>query len=200
MTDLSNPSPAIKKGLASKLSRINTKIWLIAIIGLFLIVMFPLVTDAIITVSKQHELRSRLAQLQTQHQDLLGKLAAQSDLTAQIEQSRKNLQALKTNYGSISQNLEVSRGITDLAWNHNITVNSIAVTSDKAKVVGLEMPVLRYTLALSGQVASFQNFILALSRKYKSGEILRVDIAPAQTEGELDKCTVVFQIYCNKDS
>ncbi len=199
MASISETKPSPKKGLFDKLPRLSTPVWLIIIGGIFVILMVPLVTDLITATSQHYELATRTAQLQSQYNDLMSKISAQSELGDQIKQNKKDLQAIKANYRKISENPEVSQAIVDIAWDHDITVTSIAVAIETSKVTNVEYPVLKYTVSLSGQVANFQNLLIAVGKKYPTCQILRVDITPSQVEGELDKATVVMQILCDRD-
>ncbi|MDD5648596.1 MAG: hypothetical protein PHY03_06645, partial [Dehalococcoidia bacterium] len=63
--------------------------------------------------------------------------------------------------------------------------------------LGTDYPVLTYTLSLTGQVANFQNFLIAAGIKLPSSQFINVTINPAKVSGELDKASINMQVYCN---
>ena len=73
----------------------------------------------------------------------------------------------------------------------------MSVSSSKSKILGKEYPVLVYSLSLTGQVAGFQNFLIAIGNKLPSSQYSGVSISPAATEGELDTASIGIQVYCS---
>jgi len=64
-------------------------------------------------------------------------------------------------------------------------------------MLGTDYPVLSYSLSLTGQVANFQNFLIAVGQKLPSSQFTSITISPATVEGELDNASISMQVYCN---
>jgi hypothetical protein len=200
MANISETSPASKPGVFNKLPRLSTAVWLIIIGGLFVIAMVPLTVNLLNESAQQYILKTRLAQLLTQHEDLKSRLASQTQLTNEINANKKELQALRTNYKKTDQNPEISQAFVALAWDNDITVTSMSIARAAGKIGNTDFPVFTYTLALSGQVPGFQNLLIQAGKRFPTCQITNVSIMPAQVEGELDKATIIIQIFCDRDT
>jgi hypothetical protein len=76
----------------------------------------------------------------------------------------------------------------------------MAVSANVGKLLGTDFPFLTYSCSLSGQVANFQNLLIAIGNRYPSSRATLFSISPAQLEGELDLASLVISIYCDKDN
>jgi hypothetical protein len=85
----------------------------------------------------------------------------------------------------------------DLAWDNHINITSMGVSSAKSKILDKEYPVLVYSLSLTGQVAGFQNFLIAIGNKLPSSQYSGISISPATVEGELDTASIGIKVYCS---
>jgi len=186
-----------KSNISQRLPRLSTSVWLILILALFLIVMVPLVTGYIEQVSQQTAMQLQINQVQLQMDALKAKMAARSSATIEAARMKADLEAAKLQYKNIGDNPEVSKMVMDLAWDYDITITSMTVSQVTNKMLGSDYPVLTYALSLTGQVANFQNFLIAASVKLPSSQFTSVTINPATVEGELDKATISMQVYCN---
>ncbi len=188
---------ATKSSILQRLPRLSNSVWLILILALFLIVVVPMVTGYIEQVSKQSAIQAQINDVQSQINDLKAKMASQTGVSVEAIDIKKQLEAARQQYKKVGNNPEVSKILMDLAWDNDITITSMTVTQGVNKILGSEYPVLTYTLSLTGQVASFQNFLIAVGVKLPSSQVTSVTISPATVVGELDKATINMQIYCS---
>jgi hypothetical protein len=188
---------ANKINISQRLPRLSTSVWLILILALFLIAMVPLATGYIEQVSQQAAIQLQINQVQSQIDALKAKAASQSSATSEAARMKADLEAAKLQYKNIGDNPEISQILMDLAWDYDITITSMTVTQAMNKVLGADYSVLTYSLSLTGQVANFQNFLIALSTKLPSSQFISVTITPATVEGDLDNASINMRIYCN---
>ena len=181
-----------------RLPRLSTSVWMILIFALFLIIMVPMVTGYLAQTSEQAAVQLQINVLQSQMDALKIKMASQSTVTTEAAKMKADLEAAKAQYKNVDDNPEVSQIIMGLAWDYDVTITSMNVSESISKVSGVEYPVLSYSLSLTGQVANFQNFLIAAGRKLPSSQFTEVSISPATVEGELDNATVSMQVYCNE--
>ncbi len=187
-----------KSNISQRLPRLSTSVWLILILALFLIVMVPMVTGYIERASQQAAMQLQVDQIQSEIDTLKAKMASQSTVTAEAARMKADLEAAKLQYKNVGDNPEVSQIIMDLAWQYDITIVGMTVSQAVYKILGTDYPVLSYSLSLSGQVANFQNFLIAVGDRLPSSQFVNVAISPATIEGELDMATINMQVYCNK--
>jgi len=188
---------ASKSNISQRLPRLSTSVWLILILALFLIVMVPLATGYIEQVSQQAAMQLQINQVQTQIDALNDKMASQSLATTEAARMKADLEAAKLQYRNVGDNPEVSQILMNLAWDYDITIADMSVSQAKSKVLGSDYTVLSYSLSLTGQVANFQNFLIATGKKLPSCQFTSVTITPATVEGELDNASINIQVYCN---
>jgi len=183
--------------IAQRLPRLSTSVWLILILALFLIVMVPMVTGYLDQVSQQAAVQLQTNMVQSQIDALKVKMASQSTVTTGEAKMKADLEAAKAQYKNVNDNAGVSQILMDLAWDYDITITSMSVSQSTAKMAGADYPVLSYFLSLTGQVANFQNFLIAVGKKLPSSQFNDVTINPATVEGELDNASISMQVYCN---
>jgi len=189
---------ATKSNISQRLPRLSTSVWLILILALFLIVMAPMVTGYIEQVSQQAAIQLQIDQVQSQIDELNAKMASLTTATTEAARMKAELEVAKLQYKNIGDNAEVSQIIMALAWDYDITITSMTVSQAINKMLGTDYPVLTYSLSLSGQVANFQNFLIAAGNRLPSCQFTSVSITPATVEGELDNASVNLQVYCNE--
>lgn len=197
---MATPIEAPKKtgsSILQRLPRLSTGIWVLIILCLFLIAMVPLAMGYMAQSARQQALKLQIAQLQTQVDALRAKMASQPAASAEMGELKAEAAAAKLLYKSLSDNPEISQIIMDLAWDNNINITSMGVSSSKSKILGKEYPVLVYSLSLTGQVAGFQNFLIAIGNKLPSSQYSGISISPAATEGELDTASIGIQVFCS---
>ena len=186
-----------KSSISQRLPRLSTSVWLILILALFLIAMVPLVTGYIEQLSQQAAIQLQINLVQSQIDALKAKMTSQSAATTEAARMKADMEAAKLQYKNIGDNPEVSKILMDLAWDYDITITSMSISKATSKIAGADYPVLSYYLSLTGQVANFQNFLIAIGNKLPSSQFNDVIISPATVEGELDKATLSMQVYCN---
>ncbi|MDD5398397.1 MAG: hypothetical protein PHU70_04870 [Dehalococcoidia bacterium] len=186
-----------KSNILQRLPRLSNSVWLILILALFLIVMVPMVTGYMEQASQQSAIQIQINEVQTQIDDLKARMESQSAISNQAGEVKKELEAARLQYKKIGNNPEVSKILMDLAWDYDITITNMTVTQGVNKILGTDYPVLTYTLSLTGQVANFQNFLIAAGIKLPSSQFINVTINPAKVSGELDKASINMQVYCN---
>lgn len=186
-----------KSNISQRLPRLSTSVWLILILALFLIAMVPLVTGYIEQVSEQAALQLQIDQVQSQINVLKAKAASTSTATTEAASMKTEMEAAKMQYKSIGDNPEVAQILMALAWDYDITITSMTVTQTTTKVLGTDYPVLSYSLRVTGQVANFQNFLIAAGKRLPSCQFTGVSINPATVEGELDTASMSILVYCS---
>ena len=197
---MSTPIEAPKKpgsSILQRLPRLATRIWVLIILCLFLIAVVPLAMGYMTQSARQQALKLQIGQLQPQVDALKAKMASQPSAAAEMGRLKAEAEAAKLLYKSLSDNPEISQVIMDLAWDNHINITSMGVSSSKSKILDKEYPVLVYSLSLTGQVANFQNFLIAIGNKLPSSQYSGITITPAIVEGELDRASMGIQVYCN---
>lgn len=186
-----------RTNISQRLPRLSTSVWLILILALFLIAMVPMVTGYIEQISQQAAIQLQISLVQSQIDALTAKMASQSSATTEAAKMKADLEAAKLQYKNVGDNAEVSQIIMGLAWDYDITITSMSVSQAKSKILGTDYTVLSYSLSLTGQVANFQNFLIAVGQKLPSSQFTSTTISPATVEGELDNASISMQVYCN---
>ena len=197
MASTSETTKNDKSSIFQRLPRLSTSVWILIIICLFLVAMTPLATGYMRQAAQQQALKVQISQLQTQYDALKAKMASQPSAAAEMGKLKTEAEAAKLLYKNVADNPEISQVIMDLAWKYDITLTSMGVSSSKSKILGKDYPVLVYSLSLTGQVANFQNFLIAIGNKLPSSQYTAITITPATVEGELDTASMGIQVYCN---
>ena len=193
--DLKKPSGS---NIFQKLPHLSTSVWLLIIVVLVLVAVVPMITSYMDATSQQGPLREKLSTLQSQYADLQKQMTPQGSVTTQINQLKLDIEAAKSMYGNACDSVETSRELIDLAWQCNVTITSIKATSISGKVQGKDYPGISYVLVMSGQVANFQNYLIAVGDKFPTSRPDAVIINPATVEGMLDHATLTIWIICNQ--
>ena len=197
MTSNSEAPEKAGSSILQRLPRLSTRVWILIILCLFLVAVIPLATGYTEQAAQQQALKLQISQLQTQYDALKAKMASQPPAAAELGKLKTEAEAAKLLYKNVADNPEISQAIMNLAWDNDITITSMGVSSSKNKILDKEYPVLVYSLSLTGQVASFQNFLIAIGNKLPSSQYTTITITPATVEGELDTASMVLQVYCN---
>jgi len=197
VTSTSETTTNVKGGILQRLPRLSSNVWIAIIACLFLVAMIPLAMGYMEQAARQKALKLQISQLQSQYDALKAKMASPSSLTADVGKLKTEAEAAKLAYKDVAANPEVAQVIMDLAWDNDITITTMGVSSSKNKILEKEYPVLVYSLSLTGQVAGFQNFLRAIGQKLPSSEYTAVTITPAAVEGELDTASMSIRVYCN---
>ena len=197
---MASPVEAPKKAsnsILQRLPRLSTSVWLIVILCLFLIAMIPMATGYLEQSSKQQALRLQINQLQSQYDAIKAKIAGQSSLSTEVGKLKAEAEAARKLYEEACDNLKSSQILMDLAWKNDINITSMSVSSSQGTILGTNYPALTYDLSLSGQVANFQNFLIAVGNRFPSSQYLNITITPATIEGNLDIASMSIRIMCN---
>jgi hypothetical protein len=197
---VASPVEAPKKAggsMLQRLPRLSTSVWLILILCLFLIAMLPMAMDYMGQASKQQALRLQLSQLQLQYDTVKAKMSGKADLSTEMGRLKAEAEAARKLYEEGCDNLKSSQALMDLAWKYDLNITSMTVSASQGTVLGIKYPALTYGLSLTGQVANFQNFLIAVDNRFPASQYLDITITPAVVEGELDIAAVSIQIICN---
>jgi hypothetical protein len=159
--------------------------------------MVPMVTGYMAQISQQTAIQLQINLLQAQTDALKAKMASQSTVTISAAKMKAELEAAKAQYKKVDDNAGVSQILMNLAWDYDITIAGMSVSTSTGKMAGADYPVLSYSLSLTGQVANFQNYLIAVGKKLPSSQFNDVIISPATVEGELDNASISMQVYCN---
>ena len=197
MAATSNGPTKIKSSILQRLPRLSTSVWILIIVCLFLIAMVPLALGYLEQAARQQSLKLQISQLQLQNDALKAKMASRSPLAVQVEKLKTEAESAKLVYKNVAGNPEVTQAILDLAWDNDITITYMGVSTSNSKILTKDYPVLVYRLNLTGQVDNFQKFLRAIGDKLPSSQYTAVNITPAIVEGELDTATMTIQVYCN---
>jgi len=187
-----------KSNIFQKLPRLSTAIWLLIVFSLFLIVIVPMLLGFFSEMSNQSMLRGQLTQLQTRYNDLQKQTGSQAALLAEVTALKNDVDKTRLSYRNVDDSIEVSQALIELAWKYDITITNMTMSQTIGKYSGLDYPVLTYVLDMTGQVPSFQNYLLALGSKLPSSQAAGVVITPAVEQGKLDKATLTIKVVCNR--
>jgi hypothetical protein len=177
-----------------KLPKLSNTVWLIIICALFIIAAVPLTITLISEISRQASLKAQLAQLQLQQERMQKSIAAQGTLKIDITRVKTELDAARLAYKKPQDNPEISNILITLAQKYDITVIAMTAKQSSVSIAGSDHPALTYQLQLKGQVAGFQNFIIAVASKLPGSFINSFNILPAPVEGELDGAYITMQV------
>jgi hypothetical protein len=193
--DLKKPSGS---NIFQKLPHLSTSVWLLIIIVLVLVAVVPMITSYMDATSQQGPLREKLSKLQSQYADLQKQVTPQGALTTQINQLKSDIEVAKSLYGNACDSVETSQELINIAWQCDVTITSLKANPVTEKIQGKDYPGISYVLVMSGQVANFQNYLIAVGDKFPSSRPDAVTINPAAAEGMLDHATLTIWITCNQ--
>ncbi|HEX75357.1 MAG TPA: hypothetical protein G4O12_02105, partial [Dehalococcoidia bacterium] len=183
--------PQKKKSLLDRLPKLGRVSQLMLLVGIFLILLIPLLVIYQQQPAKQVELEHELSLLETV---LAAPAMKKEALAAEIRQAEAELEAAKEDFPSPDRGPEIIDSLIELAELNDIYVTSAGVTtSQKTITVGegaKEFTVLTFDIGLSGQVPKFQTFILALDERFPTCQVKGVEITLTEEEGEEDMATL----------
>jgi len=179
------------------LPHLSSFIWLIIILCLFLIAIIPMAMGYLAQASKQEALRLQVSQLQMQYDAVKAKMTGQVSLSTEVGKLKAEADAATKLYEEGCDNLLSSQILMDLAWKNDVNIISMGVSSSQGKILDKTYPGFTYSLSLTGQVAGFQNFLIAVGKRFPSSQYQNITITPATVEGNLDSASVGIQILCN---
>lgn len=184
--------------ILKKLPKLSTSVWLLIIVVLVLVAGIPMITSYFDAAAEQGPLRDRLSKLQSQYAALQKQMTPQGALTGQVNQLKADVDAARLVYGNACDSIETSQDLLNIAWDYDVTISSLAASPVTATIQGKDYSGTSYVLTMSGQVANFQNYLIAVGNKFPSSKPAAVSILPSTTEGTLDQATLTVWIICNQ--
>ncbi len=184
-----------KKTLLSRLPRFSRVVWIMLLLGVFLIMAVPMAMIYQQQPLKQAELEHELSLLQK----ISGASMTQGDqLRLQLKIAEKQVEIAKGSFPRLDQGLEIIRGLLELAEANGIDVRGTeTILSDKNKDP-TDYSVVTYVIHASGQVPEFQNFLLVLNREFPTCQVKEVLFGITNEEGKEDKAVLTIDITLYK--
>lgn len=185
------PEPEKKKGFLDRLPKIGRTGQLVLLIGIFLVLLIPLMVFNNQQPAKQTELKATLANL---NKILATEGTPKAKLEAELAQINAEAETMKAIFPNTSQTPAIINSLLELAKRNDIYVTQTKVsTSQPKEAIG---PILTIQLVLKGQVPKFQNFLLALDNTLPTSQIKQAAFAVAGKEGEEDTANITIDILC----
>jgi len=189
------PEPEKKKGLLDRLPKMGRISQLVLLIGVFLILLIPLIVINNQQSAKQIELKATLANL---NKILAVEETPKAKLEAELAQINAETESAKAIFPNTSQSPEIIDSLFELAELNDIYVTQTSVSISQPKeTIG---PILTIQIGLKGQVPKFQNFLLALDNKLPTSQIKQLTFTIAGEEGEEDTASITIDISCYEGS
>ncbi len=189
-------SKSAVRSLLQRLPRLSTSVWLIIIGALFLIAIVPIALSYSDEFYRQSALTNRLTELSTQYNVLQGQLTAQTSVDSEINKLNSDIAAERAIYGNACDSIETAQKLINLAWQYDITITSMTVSSSTTQIQGTDYPVTIYVVSMNGWVQNFLNFIRGLNDVLPSSLCTDISMQPAQAQGLPDQATITVTVYC----
>jgi hypothetical protein len=184
-------------GRLPKLGRLSQ---LMLLVGIFLIVFIALWMVHQAQAPKQVDLESRRLILERVLAGSGKQEGSKDKLEAQLSSITAETETASAVFYTQDRGPEIMNRLLELAQLYDISVvKTEQSASDQTITIGdntVTYQVLTFTLDLKGQVAEFQNFLLALESKLPTSEIKEVTITVAEKKGEEDTATVNLDVFC----
>jgi uncharacterized membrane-anchored protein YhcB (DUF1043 family) len=184
--------------IMQKLPRLSAFVWVLIIVVLVLVVIIPMLTSYFDQMSQQNILRDNLSKLQSQYIDLQKQISSQGNAATEINRLKSDVESARLLYGNSCDSIVISKELMDLAWKYDITITTISASGTSAKIQGKDYSGTAYDLVMGGQVANFQNYLIAVGEKFPTSKIQNVNILPAADQGTLDSANMTIVILCNQ--
>jgi hypothetical protein len=185
------PEPEKKKGFLDKLPKMGRTSQLVLLIGIFLIILIPLMVFNNQQPAKQTELKATLANL---NKILATGETPKANLEAELAQINAEIETTKAIFPNTSQSPAIIDSLFELANQNDIYITQTKIsTSQPKEAIG---PILTIQLGLKGQVPKFQNFLLSLDNTLPTSQIKQVTFTITGEEGEEDTATTTIDILC----
>jgi hypothetical protein len=185
------PEPEKKKGFVDRLPKMGRTSQLVLLIGIFLVLLIPLMLINNQQPKKQTELKATLANL---NKLLAAEENPKANLEAELAQINAEIETTKAIFPDTTQSPAIIDSLLELAEQNDIYVTQTKVSTSQPK--GAIGPTLTIQLGLKGQVPKFQNFLLALDNTLPTSQIKQVTFTAAVEEGEEDTATIAIEILC----
>jgi len=191
-----NSSKSTTRSLLQRLPRLSTSVWLIIVGALFLIAILPIALSYSDEIYRQSALNNRLVELGKQNDVLQGQLTAQTSVDSEISKLSSDIAAQRAIYGNACDSIETTQKLINLAWQYDITITSMSISSGTTPIQGTDYPVTIYALTMNGWVQNFLNFLRDLDKALPSSIANDISIQPAQSQGLPDQATITVTVFC----
>jgi hypothetical protein len=175
---------------------LSTSVWLIIVGALFLIAILPIALSYSDEIYRQSALNNRLVELGKQNDVLQGQLTAQTSVDSEISKLSSDIAAQRAIYGNACDSIETTQKLINLAWQYDITITSMSISSGTTPIQGTDYPVTIYALTMNGWVQNFLNFLRDLDKALPSSIANDISIQPAQSQGLPDQATITVTVFC----
>jgi len=189
-------SKSATSSLLQRLPRLSTSVWLIIVGALFLIAIVPIAMSYSDEIYRQSALNDRLVELETQYNVLQGQLTAQTSVDSEISKLSSDIAAQRAIYGNACDSIETAQRLINLAWQYDITITSMSISSGTTQIQGTDYPVTIYALGMNGWIQNFLNFIRDLDKVLPSSMASDINMQPAQAQGNPDQASVTITVVC----
>lgn len=184
-------------GRLPKLGRLSQ---LMLLVGIFLIVFIALWMVHQEQAPKRVDLESRRLILEGVLAGTGKQEGSKDKLEAQLSSITAETETASAVFYTQDRGPEIMNRLLELATLYDISVvKTEQAASDQTMTIGdntVTFQVLTFTLDLKGQVAEFQNFLLALESKLPTSEIQQVTMTVAEKKGEEDTANVKLDVFC----
>lgn len=191
-----------KKGILQRLPRLSRTSQTIIILALLVAMFLP----TYLIYYQQPKMRATLqASLASLQKVLAAEETPKGKLEAELKKVEDETTAARAVYPDSSQVPELVNRLMALAKENGTTVTDtkVAITKlpppkEKSKTAPAERvdTILNIDLGLKGQVAQFQNFLLALDREFPTTRIKKVSFTIHSEEGKEDSCELSLLVLC----
>jgi len=134
--------------------------------------------------------------LGTQYNNLQGQLTAQTAIDSEISKLSSDIAAQRAIYGNACDSIDTSQKLINLAFQYDITITSMSISSGTTQIQGTNYPVTIYALGMNGWIQNFLNFIRDLDKALPSSMATDISMQPAQAQGLPDQATITVTVYC----
>jgi hypothetical protein len=190
-----------KKSILSRIPKLGNTSQLIIIIGIFLIILIPMIIINLQQVPIQNQINKDIAAIQN---ILSTPLAQNADTIAEIKRTETEKLTLISRFASESSSSLIAEQLMQLAKKYNIVIGKLQTSSSQVSMVvsqnstkTIDFPAISILLTMQGQAAQFSNYLIALEA-VPSAKISSIDIHLAQNKGEDDSAIIKLDILIYK--
>jgi hypothetical protein len=189
-----------KQSLFARLPRVSSTSRLVLLLGIFLIILIPLLLINQQQPAKQADLQQQLFLLQKIQSSPLGKT---DTVKYDIKQADGELQKLVAELPRPDQSPDILTRLINLGSTYGVTVIKTEIKSGPLQLIPMskdktQYPAISFTLGLKGQVSKFQNFMLALE-KFPYCRISELTFTPAIIKGDEDQASIQLDLFVYQD-
>lgn len=192
-----------KKGILDRLPKLSRVSQTVLIIALLVAMFLPTYLIYYQQPKTQATLRASLTSLR---KVLAVEETPKAKLEAELKKVEGETAAARASYPDASQMPELVNALIKLATDNDITVTGTKVditrlpppkekAKDKAPTERIDT-IINIGLDMKGQVAQFQNFLLAVDREFPTARFKKVAITIRSEQGEPDTCGLSLDVMC----